>query len=205
MSYLNARFNNAFPSSNLVEAGITLHMWDGTESEAGKWHGCPHHKGSIFKEGHGCIAFGDRFSASIVSRRKSPIFGGGGGVIFRPEFNRLLCAYGGDGGTKAGGSNGCGHAFCDPAVGAHDGWCNGAPHRPQDLKNMLQWWVKHGSSYNEVIVDVAYYEERLPHSVAAILYDGPTHRQFLRTYGVSAHDYPLVGFSPGSAYPFYRK
>lgn len=100
-------------------------------------------------------SFGDRFSASIIMAAKAPMFGGGGGIVFRPEFNRLVCAYGGDAGTKSGGAPGpcgpgCSCPFCDPQKSLYDGWCDGAPHRPRDLGNMLRWWLDYGTNYNEV-------------------------------------------------------
>ena len=72
---------------------------------------------------------------------------------------------------------------------------------------MLRWWGQHGTSYNEVIVDAAYMDARLPQSIEAFLSDagGQTasvHRQFLDFYGVNAEDYPLVRFDPGSPEPF---
>ena len=191
---LNARLRHARPSNNLWEVGVTIHMWDGTESEAQKWRGCPNHQGSMATDGHGCIAFGDRFSASIITASKHPIFGGGGGIIFRPAFNRLLCAYGGDAGTKSGDDNGCGGPFCSPLVGANDGWCDGAPHRPEHLDQMMRWWVRHGTNYNEVIVDMAWFDAHLPESVEAIMMDRNVHHQFVHHYGVNPHDYPLVYF-----------
>ena len=103
------------------------------------------------------LSFGDRFSASIILADKAPLFGGGGGIIFRPEFNRLLCAYGADGGTRSGQKEyddgcdpGCSCPFCDEKRGEYDGWCDGAPHHPTNLDSMLRWWLVSGSGYNEV-------------------------------------------------------
>ena len=45
-----------------------------------------------------------------------------------------------------------------------------------------------------MIVDVAYMDANLPHSVAAILDDRDVHRQFVETYSVDPDDYPLVTF-----------
>lgn len=101
------------------------------------------------------LRFGDRFSASIILAAKAPLFGGGGGIVFRPEFNRINCAYGGDGGTKTGGENGCGPGckcpFCDHETkGKYNSWCDGAPHSPEHLDDMLRGWVIGGANYNEV-------------------------------------------------------
>ena len=74
-----------------------------------------------------------------------------------------------------------------------DGWCSGKPYRPEDLGVMLAGWSKHGTGYNEIIVDTAWVDSHLPESVEAVLWDRATHTQFLQLYGVSATDYPLVG------------
>ena len=41
---------------------------------------------------------------------------------------------------------------------------------------------------------MAYFDLNLPHSVEAIIDDGYLHAQFVETYGVDPHDYPLVRF-----------
>ena len=202
---LIARFRDAVPSSDLAKAGILIHSFDHTESLALPWRGCPNHQGVPEVDGNDCILFGDRFSASIIFQGRTALFGGSGGIIFRPRFNRIRCSYAGDGGSRSG--DGCGDNFCPSDRGAVDGWCDGAPHRPRDLENMLRWWGQHGTSYNEVIVDAAYMDARLPQSIEAFLSDagGQTasvHRQFLDYYGVNAEDYPLVRFDPGSPEPF---
>ena len=193
---LNARFNSAAASSNLAEAGILIHIWDGTESLRQKWRGCAHHTGDAMTDGDGCLKFGDRLSGSIFGASKPLFFGGAGGVLLRPAFNALLCAYGSDAGTKAGeDTGGCAPPFCDPAIG--NGWCDGAPHRPEDLDHMLRWWYYHGSTYNEVVIDAAPLSEQLPQSIEAIYCDRQVHAAFLSEYMVSAADYPLVGFDAG--------
>ena len=72
-----------------------------------------------------------------------------GGIVFRPEFNRLLCAYATDSATTRF-RDGCPRPFCDPAVGATNGFCFGMPWSPRDLDVMLQWWQKYEQGYNEV-------------------------------------------------------
>mgnify|MGYP006159779433 CR=1 FL=1 len=47
----------------------------------------------------------------------------------------------------------------------------------------------------QVIVDVAFFDENLPHSVAAIISDRDVHRQFIDHYDVDPNDYPLVAFT----------
>ena len=203
LSDLNARFRNAKPSNDLAEAGILIHMFDQTESKVHRWRGCPNHKGDSSVEGNDCQLFGDRFSASMVVKDKAVLFGGGGGIIFRPGFNKIRCSYGGDGGTRNG--DGCADgSFCPSSRSALDGWCDGAPHRPRDLQNMLRWWGQHATTYNEVIVDASYMDAHLPQSIEAIISDAAVHKQFVDFYGVSPRDYPLVGFRPENVLePFF--
>ena len=152
--------------------------------------------------GGDCLNFGDRFSSSIIMKEKSILFGGAGGMIFKPEYTRILCSYPGDGGTRHGGDDGCGidpndmGTYCDPRDGERNGWCNGLPHRPEDLDVMLRGWIVNGD-YNEVVVDAAYHDEHLPASVEAILDDEDAHMRFVKYYGVSEKDHPLVHFAGG--------
>lgn len=187
-----------------------IHYWDGAESRLQKWRGCPNHNGTWNEEGDACMRLGNRFAASIVSASKSPTCSGrewcdaSGGVVFRPEFNRLLCSYGADMATVRF-MDGCPRPFCPRSMGMINGICWNQPHAPKDLDNMLRWWYNYGTDYNEVEVDMAYYDAGLPHSVAAIINDRAVHAQFLRTYNVDASDYPLVGFAHGNINaPFYR-
>ena len=106
----------------------------------------------------------------------------------------LKCAYGGDGGTRAS-ADGCrGGAFCSSPG---DAWCNGEPHRPDDLVSVL---VPRGE-YNEVILDADSVERRLPTAVDAFFYMKGTppgraarvRELFLKENGrVRERDFPLV-------------
>ena len=139
------------PSSRLSEAGVLIHVWDSTESFAQRWRGCPPGEGGP-DDGQDCVNFGDRLSASMIFKGHAALFGGGGGVIFRPEYTKILCSYGGDGGSRHGGTNhGCGapEFMCKSERGLTDGWCDGAPHKPEDLANMLSWWLASNRGYNE--------------------------------------------------------
>lgn len=186
-------------------------MWDHTEDEQQRWHGCPNHKpgrGSEAKTaGNDCLFMGNRFSASLIWRAHHPVFGGGGGFIFRPPFIRIACSYGADAGTRGGDSDGCGHDWCDPPAGS-DGWCSGRPYRPERLVDMLRGWTSNGRTYNELIVDVGFHDVHLPHSVEAILYDNWVHKNFIEHFRSRGHDLteadvPLVSFDPADEHaPF---
>lgn len=151
----------------------------------------------------------------MVFKDHSNLFGANGGVIFRPEYTRVLCSYAGDGGTRHGVSEGvtsdkgCPLPMCHTQVAeawdVQGGWCSGQAIDPSNLKDMLSWYAANGKGYNEVIVDAEYHQANLPHSVEAILFDGVTHKAFLDYYGVSAENYPLVYYRPSTMpdMPFY--
>ena len=192
-------------------------MWDGTESRSQKWRGCARGTGNLERDGNDCMTFGDRLSSSLVNQAQSFLFGAGGGVIFRPQYTKILCSYAGDGGSRHGGNDGnCGERGCDRGCGNPanmctrergqvDGWCDGAAHRPEDLDNMMRWWQINGKGYNEVIVDSAFHAAHLPDSVEAILYDGMAHIAFLDTFKVSSERYPLVVFDRGNMREPFRR
>ena len=217
MVSLNDRFRHGHPSSNLREAGVLIHMWDRTEDAHQPWRGCPHRKpppgSSPDLAGSDCMEVGDRFSSSIVWKGRHRLFGAGGGIIFHPDYTRILCSFGADGGTRSGSDKCDGSAWCDvksPSSG--DGWCSGRAFRPEDLEHMLRGWDAkgEGSSYNEVLVDMAHHDLHLPHSVEAIIYDQQVHKHFIEHYSskgyhITDRDVPLVDFDPNSDRGFKPK
>ena len=206
ISLINERFRHGRPSNDLSKAGVLVHMFDHTEDSLQKWRGCPNHQTVV--EGHkpgdvgngDCLATGNRFSSSLIWKGHSPVFGGGGGIIFRPEHVRVICGYGGDGGSRHGEDDGCGTNWCPPSeVDDPHGWCDGRPYRPTNLVDMLQAWSARSTTYNELIVDVATYEASLPYSIEAVIFDSTVHRQIILYYqaqgiSISEVDLPLVFF-----------
>ena len=79
--------------------GVVIHAFDGQEDPDRKWAVCPPANGQ-------CGFISDRMSASVIFKGKTAAFSGGGGIILNPEASRLLCAYGGDGGTRGGAAGG---------------------------------------------------------------------------------------------------
>ena len=165
--------------------------------------------------GNDCLLMGNRFSASLIWRYRSPLFSGGKGLIFRPEYARVKCSYGADGGTRGGESDGCGardghENWCSTPDSRRDaGWCSGRPFRPEHLENMLRGWSESVTTYNEVILDAAVHEQGLPYSVEAILDDAWVHKRFIEHfrglgYSLSEADVPLVSFDPGDGRTPFR-
>lgn len=141
---LNQRYLHGRPSNHLLEAGVLVHMFDQTESKAEPWRGCPDHVGTD-ADGGECTLFGNRLSTSMIWSGHSGVYGGyrPGGIVLSPypEWTRVLCIYGSDGGTRHGGDfDGCGTEFCNKDD-ARDGWCDGLPHKPDKLAQVLQWFA----------------------------------------------------------------
>jgi len=173
---INERFRSAKPGSSLLhEIGVMIHGIDGQEDDDYPWRVCP-------KSSMGCGFLSDRMSISVIYKGKTATFSGGGGVILSPDATRVLCAYGGDGGTRGklchppgltaqcvpGCMMGQGsyEAWCEP--GPNDYWCDGHPWRPEELGTFLQR-DRISQQYNEIIVDGFYWNEKLPRSIEAIL------------------------------------
>jgi len=186
---INARYNHWVPgSTRLDEIGVIVHGIDATEDPDMPWAVCR-------PDSSDCGFLSDRMSASVIWRTKgTAAFGGGGGVILNPNATRLLCIYGGDGGTRGktcsieselqtgvspgwtpshapGCTPGCVassyDAWCD-GESAHDSWCDGKAWHMSDVGRFLE--LDGGTTkYNEAIIDGFYWNEHLPWSIEAII------------------------------------
>jgi len=152
-----------------------------------------------------------------------PLIGWGGGIVVNPNI-KLKCAYGDDGSTfRAPG--GCYNSWCDPDNPFHGGspcgfgGANAVDHawHSYHLSSMLKLYNKHSqhykspqfySGYNELVYDASEWNQHLPGTVEAFFGlftqngynpNGQTasqHRAFLRMYGISDQDVPLLDFDP---------
>lgn len=206
------RFQSATSMSKSPEDfGVIIHSIDQMEDPERPWAVCS-------ATNMMCGFLSDRISASVVYKGKTSAYSGGGGVIVRPQFARVLCGYGGDGGTRGktckppGVSSSCmpgcvtgkSDTWCDPAVkdSPQDGWCDGHPWRPSDMGKLLAR-DRYSANYNEVILDGAYWNAMLPNTIEAMIASpgdpqaGEQHAKFLSTYGLTAEQVPLVVYSPG--------
>ena len=118
-----------------------------------------------------------------------------GGVILRPGSNhKVMCAHARDHGAYCG-------SFCPSPGGklCSDAW------RPEDIGEYLRLQtLSYRSSpeygyYNEFLIHGLVWDRNLPHSIEGFLTskgDGMVssraHADFLKKYGVSAEDYPLL-------------
>jgi hypothetical protein len=196
-------------SSRLSDIGVIVHGIDYTEDPDRPWAACS-------PESSDCGFLSDRMSASVIWKVKgTAAFGGGGGVILNPKYSRVLCIYGGDGGTRGktcsppGATEQCvpgcvatAHdAWCD-GEGARSSWCDGRPWRPSQLGRFLK--LDGGmTTYNEAIIDGFFWNANLPHSIEALI-GSPNdpgavklHERFLATYRLTKNDIPLLTFEKG--------
>lgn len=160
-----------------------------------------------------CGFLSDRMSASVIWKGKGAATFGGGGVVLNPNFTRILCIYGGDGGTRGklckppgvtpscipGCKASAYDEWCE-ASQAGSSWCDGKAWRPEEIGHMLS--LDEGSdTYNEAILDGFYWNAHLPHSIEALLTtpNNPVlrrmHMQFLRRYGLTETQVPLLTFN----------
>ncbi len=202
-------------SNHLEDIGVIIHAFDNQEDPEAPWRVCS-------PDSMGCGFLSDRMSACVVYEGKTAAFGGGGAVILNPAHTRVLCIYGGDGGTRGktcsppGLSDTCipgcsTHAYdpawCDASTRrTGDPWCDGRPWRLSDLGTFMAQ-DRFNTNYNEVIVDGFYWNEHLPHSIEAIVTSGglettAMYEQFLQTYGLTSDAVPLVEFHKDRPNPF---
>ncbi|KAL1504070.1 hypothetical protein AB1Y20_010480 [Prymnesium parvum] len=143
---INERFRNFRASSELSWEhfpAVIVHGMDHTEDPDEPYRVCSPHSPD-------CGFLSDRMSASIIWKDKGTATFGGGGFVLNPSYTRILCIYGGDGGTrgklcKPPGTTpacipGCKTSeidhWCDPAK-ADSSWCDGKAWPPSQLKRML--------------------------------------------------------------------
>ena len=205
---INYRFRNYQPGEGTAWESfpaVIVHGIDHTEDPTYPYMVCS-------PESPDCGFLSDRMSASVIWKGKGAAAFGGGGFLLNPNHTRILCIYGGDGGTRGklcrppGVSDDCipgckaspFDQWCDGAQ-AGSSWCDGKAWRPNDLGQMLA--LDEGSdTYNEAILDGYYWNAQLPHSIEAVLTspNNPVlrrmHQQFLRRYGVTAEQIPLLTF-----------
>ena len=173
---INARFSVRPPG---LESAVLIHQWDGWENPDEPWSMCPDPpreelKWTVCGRGTEIAKRRERVSASAVhtglqdqiSPHEPPLFSLEGGIVLRRSANRVLCAYGVDGGTDYGAKAGQAHdgscypggvAGCVPGCGTRPkwchpnqmiggncrcglGWCGGGrprPWRPEDLGQLV--------------------------------------------------------------------
>lgn len=231
---INNRFREGRPSTDLTVVGVSLHQFDETENPDRPWLSCPEFCHGVGQP-CGCYFLSDRLSGQVVfadmpktNRKEIPVWSEkAGGFVWNMGMARLHCAFAGDAGTRArtcsppGATDQCVpgctdgfHPWCD---GNHpDVWCDGNPWRPNELDQMLSAYRFRKppyNTYNEIIVDSKYTDERMPDAVEAFFYPltpacetgskcssyvRRIRKAFLREYQLDESKVPLLAFRPGN-------
>jgi len=155
-----------------------------TRDSSGLGHGWAGH----FLFGHGCDA---------------------GGIILRPGAGtKIACGNSADAGGDC-------HRFCasTEATDPGEGEVCGGSWAPRDVHAYLHRLAKHGAlgGYNEFLLDGEWWEAHLPDTIEAFIAgtEGANaveaqrlHADFLRTYGLTARDVPLLAGTCDCAAPY---
>ena len=149
LEQLSNLFRSGVPSNDLEKVGLTVHCFDNTEDEAAPWKPC---------SSGWCSQFGNWWSTSIINAEQHNTYGASG-IVLSPSRTEVLCSWWGDMGTM---TDGCNTTAVYP---------KGHPFPPDHLKDMLEHSMTvSGAPDNEVLIDSALYLDRLPGSVAAVMY-----------------------------------
>ena len=204
--WLQAIWHDGEPSNVVTRAGVIVHQFDAVNpSGHPAFEPCPQHLW--------CAKYGKIWPSSLINRRRHVgLYRGdqmGGIILAPPPVNGILCAYPGDGNSMGQlGSNGCQGECPDCDVIARGPGYHGPPCRTWDCSfpfERLQQALAAGGGdkHNEIVIDAQVMASNLPHSVLAFFYMQPHtkpqaashHAEFLRRYGLTAQDCPLLHLS----------
>ena len=196
----------------LLDAGVLVHCWDGYENHNEPW---------IPRENMPDLSASLVFQAQQAASTPIPIYRAcRAGVVFKPGETKLRCGNGGDSGGHCHIPNKYNkyEHWCEleprPArFDAPGDGCVGNSWRPRDIGAFLlrvsEYQARSGrSSYNEFIVDGDHWARQMPQTVEFIFQvkGQPTHGSladaakhhaaFLRRYGISPSDSPLLEIDP---------
>ena len=148
-------FHNAEPSNSLAKAGLLVHCFDESEEPPGLFKPCV--------SGWCGSQHLDRWwSASIINSKQPNTFGDSG-LLLSPAKNHVNCSFVDDVGTMR---TGC-------ATGNSTRYRNGVgKFERHELKKMLERSMNSELllGYNEVLIDSTKFMQRLPRSIAAVIF-----------------------------------
>lgn len=160
---------------------MLVHMFDNLEDAEEPWAPCAH---------GWCAGVADHMSCSLVNARIPVLFNYGLGVVLASD-TEWVCAYTADGGTQGKSMGGCYEKpWCYEGHWWNCKW--------DEMRDLVANAIDHGGGYNEVIVSADYWRAHLPHIVQAVVCRDEcgraraVHRQFLRHYGLTAAQTPLL-------------
>ena len=148
-------FHNAKPSNSLAKAGLLVHCFDESEEPPGLFKPC-------VSGWCGSQHFDRWWSASIINSKQPNTFGDSG-LLLSPAKNHVNCSFVDDVGTMR---TGC-------ATGNSTRYRNGVGKFDRhELKKMLERSMNPELllGYNEVLIDSTKYMQRLPRSIAAVIF-----------------------------------
>ena len=181
----------------LADAGVLVHLFDGFEAHGGlKW--LP-------------VSGAESISASLVYAQQRanpsktiPTFNRGTlGLVLRPNFHLVQCGCDSDCGGRCVGAFGMGGApgsgapratsplWCPLTTEAGE-WHGGCVWQPGPALGRMLYLNQRSDRYNEVVVSAAFWRDHMPSAVEAVLGDEGVHAAFLRAYGLSSRDVPLL-------------
>ena len=184
-------FKNGKPSNFLQHAGLLIHGFDGTETSDERWQPC---------NVGWCQKAKSWWSTSLINRQHPTAFAANG-IVLSPSAKRtkVLCSHYCDFGSLLDGCN----------ASASDGFeGRGVPYPPEHLKDMLErsmFEEGQKGAYNEVLVDMRWYADNLPQSVAGFFFTGKSEAwaevqatqayvSFLDHYNLTEDSVPLIKF-----------
>lgn len=207
-------------NGNVADAGVLHHAFDRRENAGKPWHPWLPDPGEAVQYEHLKQSGSLIYHGQNISNRQIPHFNGeGSGLIMRPSANRIFCGFGGDAGGKGAcipaEHNDCVPGcqqqgqpeWCDPVEvkleGGQAGTCYDRPWQPGRTLGILFKRAAGNAHYNEIIIDAVHWDAHLPLAVEGIYYTKAsstaqireaqaTHAGFLRQYGLSEEDNPLL-------------
>ena len=148
-------FYNGKPSNSLAKAGLMIHCFDESEEPPGLFKPCV----------NGWCAsqhFDKWWSASIINSKQPSTFGNSG-LLLSPAKNLVNCSFVDDVGTMRTGCHTGNDTRFRNGIGKYD---------RGELKKMMERSMNPELllGYNEVLIDSAKYMQRLPRSIAAVIF-----------------------------------
>lgn len=172
--------------------------------------------------------FADRWPATFVNARHGGVYEASYGLVLRPDLARIRCGYAADGRSMDKGCEQEPRRPCVPGCTPQTRWCDAAQDvssyhidcawSPSHLEHLTRQQDFLNSRYNEIVIDPAVLESRLPHAVLAVFHhaDGGAaakdgahrihanfHHEFRRQLGGSSRLFPILEYRAGGEPPTF--